>query len=79
MENNLEFIDFAEPPDMSKATFMALISVIDYLADDEYRRWRENGSPAKGHVYCDLLKLNDWALDVIERMELVDDWPVLRR
>lgn len=66
MENKIRVM----PPDMNRPTFTALLKVLTYLMDDEYKHWLECGSPRSGHIYCELLKLNRWALDVSERLFL---------
>jgi hypothetical protein len=65
-----EFLNVPMPPDMDRATFTALLNVLKYLMHDEWRHWRECGSPRKGHIYCDLRRLRQWASDVTERMSL---------
>jgi hypothetical protein len=54
-------------------TFSALTHILTYLKDDEYKHWLECGSPRKGHIYCDIVKVNRWVSDVATELLVKKD------
>ncbi len=49
---------------MNNRTYSALRRLLDYVMEDERKSWEEAGEPPIGHIYLDILALDDWAQEV---------------
>lgn len=49
---------------MDRKTYHALKRLLNYVMDDERKHWEEDDEPPVGHIYLDILALDDWAQEV---------------
>ena len=47
---------------MDNKTYNALRRLLDYVRADERKSWEEEGKPPVGHIYNDIIALDDWII-----------------